>query len=240
MKIFPAIDIYDGKAVRLLRGDYNNITIYDNDPVNIVKKFEKSGAKYLHLVDLEGAKNGDTPNEQTIKRIVEDCNMFVELGGGIRNMETVEKYLSIGVNRVILGTAAVTDRAFLEECIKKYAEKIAVGIDIKDGYVAIKGWLEKSQYKGEDFFREMESIGVRYVICTDVSKDGAMKGIDHKMYDELNKKFNISITASGGVTNISDIENLEKCHLYGAIIGKAYYTGAIDISDAIRIGGNDL
>lgn len=237
MKIFPAIDIYEGKAVRLLKGDYNNMTIYDNDPVNIVKKFMESGAKYVHLVDLEGAKTGETPNMETIKRIIDNCDCFVELGGGIRSIETVEKYLSIGVNRVILGTAAVTDEAFLTECIKKYGDKIAVGIDIKDGYVAIKGWIEKSQYTGDEFFAKMEKLGVKYVICTDVSKDGAMKGIDHNMYDELNKKYNISITASGGVTSIDDITNLAKCNLYGAIIGKAYYTGAIDIKDAIEKGG---
>lgn len=237
MKIFPAIDIYEGKAVRLLKGDYNNMTIYDNDPVNIVKKFMQSGAKYLHLVDLEGAKTGATPNMDTIKRIIDNCDCFIELGGGIRNIETVEKYISIGVNRVILGTAAVTDEDFLKECIKKYGDKIAVGIDIKDGYVAIKGWVEKSQYTGDEFFAKMEKLGVKYVICTDVSKDGAMKGIDHNMYDALNKKYNISITASGGVTSISDIKNLASCNLYGAIIGKAYYTGAIDIADAIEKGG---
>ena len=222
MKIFPAIDIYEGKAVRLLKGDYNNMTIYDNDPVNIVKKFMASGAKYVHLVDLEGAKTGETPNMETIKRIIDNCDCFVELGGGIRNIETVEKYLSIGVDRVILGTAAVTDEDFLKQCIQKYGDKIAVGIDIKDGYVAIKGWVEKSQYTGEEFFKKMENMGVKYVICTDVSKDGAMKGIDHNMYDMLNKKFDISITASGGVTSIDDITNLASCDLYGAIIGKAY------------------
>ena len=240
MKIFPAIDIYEGKAVRLLKGDYNNMTVYDNDPVNIVKKFMQSGAKYLHLVDLEGAKSGDTPNMETVKRIIDNCDCFVELGGGIRSIQTVEKYLSIGVDRVILGTAAVTDEAFLTECIQKYGDKIAVGIDIKDGYVAIKGWIEKSAYTGDEFFAKMEKLGVKYVICTDVSKDGAMKGIDHNMYDALNKKYNISITASGGVTSIDDIKNLAKCNLYGAIIGKAYYTGAIDISDAVAEGGEDI
>ena len=240
MKIFPAIDIYEGKAVRLLKGDYNNMTVYDNDPVNIVKKFMQSGARYVHLVDLEGAKTGGTPNMETVKRIIDNCDCFVELGGGIRSMETVEKYISIGVDRIILGTAAVTDEEFLTRCIQKYVDKIAVGIDIKDGYVAIKGWVEKSEYSGDEFFAKMEKMGVKYVICTDVSKDGAMKGIDHNMYDALNKKYNISITASGGVTSIDDIKNLAKCSLYGAIIGKAYYTGAIDIKNAIAEGGCDL
>ncbi|MBQ7900817.1 MAG: 1-(5-phosphoribosyl)-5-[Clostridia bacterium] len=237
MKIFPAIDIFDGKAVRLLRGDYNQMTVYDNDPVNIVKKFQASGAKNLHLVDLEGAKSGDTPNMDTIKRIIDNCNMFVELGGGLRCIDTVEKYLSIGVNRVILGTAAVTDPKFLKKCIDKYGDKIAVGIDIKDGYVAIKGWTENSAYTAEEFFEKMQSIGVQYVICTDISKDGAMNGIDDGMYDALNKKYSINITASGGVTSIEDIKNLAAHNLYGAIIGKAYYTGAIDIADAVTVGG---
>ena len=172
MKIFPAIDIYEGKAVRLLKGDYNNMTVYDNDPVNIVKKFMQSGARYVHLVDLEGAKTGGTPNMETVKRIIDNCDCFVELGGGIRSMETVEKYISIGVDRIILGTAAVTDEEFLTRCIQKYGDKIAVGIDIKDGYVAIKGWVEKSEYTGDEFFAKMEKMGVKYVICTDVSKDG--------------------------------------------------------------------
>ena len=237
MKIFPAIDIFDCKAVRLLRGDYNQMTVYDNDPVNIVKKFQASGAKNLHLVDLEGAKSGDTPNMDTIKRIIDNCDMFVELGGGIRSIDTVEKYLSIGVDRVILGTAAVTDPEFLKQCIDSYGDKIAVGIDIKDGYVAIKGWTENSEYTAEEFFAKMQSMGVKYVICTDISKDGAMNGIDDGMYDTLNKKYSINITASGGVTSMDDIRNLASHSLYGAIVGKAYYTGAVDIADAVAAGG---
>ena len=237
MKIFPAIDIFDGKAVRLFKGDYNQMTIYDNDPVNIVKKFQASGAKNLHLVDLEGAKSGDTPNMDTIKRIIDNCHMFVELGGGIRSIETLEKYLAIGVNRVILGTAAVTDPDFLQTCIDRYGDKIAVGIDIKDGYVAIKGWTENSQYTAEEFFEKMKNMGVQYVICTDISKDGAMNGIDDNMYDELNRKYGINITASGGVTSIEDIRNLASHNLFAAIIGKAYYTGAIDIAEAVELGG---
>lgn len=237
MKIFPAIDIFDGKAVRLFKGDYNQMTIYDNDPVNIVKKFQAAGAKNLHLVDLEGAKSGDTPNMDTIKRIIDNCHMFVELGGGIRSIETVEKYLAIGVNRVILGTAAVTDPDFLQTCIDRYGDKIAVGIDIKDGYVAIKGWTENSQYTAEEFFEKMKNMGVQYVICTDISKDGAMNGIDDNMYDELNRKYGINITASGGVTSIDDIRNLASHNLFAAIIGKAYYTGAIDIAEAVELGG---
>jgi phosphoribosylformimino-5-aminoimidazole carboxamide ribotide isomerase len=237
MKIFPAIDIFDGKAVRLFKGDYNQMTIYDNDPVNIVKKIQSAGAKNLHLVDLEGAKSGDTPNMDTIKRIADNCDMFIELGGGIRSIDTVEKYLSIGIDRVILGTAAVTDPEFLQLCIDKYADKIAVGIDIKDGYVAIKGWTENSAYTAEEFFEKMKNMGVQYVICTDISKDGAMNGIDDNMYDDLNKKYGINITASGGVTSIDDIRNLASHNLFAAIIGKAYYTGAIDIAEAVELGG---
>ncbi|MBR2875932.1 MAG: 1-(5-phosphoribosyl)-5-[Clostridia bacterium] len=237
MNIFPAIDLYDGKAVRLFKGDYNQMTVYNENPLEVAKDFENAGAKYIHLVDLEGAKFGTTPNINVIKRIVENTNLFTEIGGGIRSMETVDTYLNAGLDRVIIGTAAVTDEAFLKAALKKYPEpgKIAVGIDLLDGYVAIKGWVEKSQYTAEEFFVKMTSLGVTTVICTDISKDGAMKGVNRSLYKELSEKYSIDITASGGVTDLSDIEALRQMDLYGAIIGKAYYTGAIDLKKAIEV-----
>lgn len=235
MNIFPAIDLYEGAAVRLFKGDYNQMTVYDKNPLNITKKFEECGAQYLHMVDLEGAKTGLTPNLSTIENIVKNTSLFVELGGGIRSMETVDKYLSIGVSRVILGTAAITDEAFLDEAIAKYGEKIAVGVDIKDGFVAIKGWTEKSQYTFEDFCKKMQDKGVRTLICTDISKDGAMKGTNRELYKSLSESLSLDIIASGGVSSIDDVKALREMNLYGAIIGKAYYTNAIDLKQAIEV-----
>lgn len=235
MNIFPAIDLIDGKAVRLLKGDYDKKTVYNDNPLEVVKNFKAAGAKYLHLVDLDGAKNGTTDNFATVKQIAEEGGLFVEIGGGIRNIETVDKYFSVGVNRVIIGTAAVTNPEFLAEALAKYGEKIAVGVDIKDGFVAIKGWLEKSEFTLCEFCEKMEKMGVKYLICTDISKDGAMKGTNLEMYRDLSEKFNMNITASGGVSTLDDIKNLRMLNLYGAIIGKAYYTGAIDLSEAIGV-----
>ena len=235
MNIFPAIDLYEGAAVRLFKGDYNQMTVYDKNPLNIAKKFEESGAKFLHMVDLEGAKSGLTPNLETIRNIVENTSLFVELGGGIRSMETIEKYLSIGVSRVILGTAAITDETLLDEAIAKYGEKIAVGVDIRDGFVAIKGWTEKSAFTFEAFCKKMQDKGVKTLICTDISKDGAMKGTNRELYKSLSEQLDLDIIASGGVSSIDDIRALREMNLYGAIIGKAYYTNAIDLKEAIEV-----
>ncbi len=235
MKIFPAIDIYGGKAVRLYKGDYNNMTVYSDHPEEIAVKFKESGAEFLHLVDLEGARDGNTPNIETVKKIRSVTDAFIEIGGGIRSMETVATYISSGVNRVILGTAAVKDREFLLSAVKKYGDKIAVGVDIKDGKVAIKGWTEKSEFDGIEFCTQMQSIGVKTIICTDISRDGAMKGTNLDLYRKLKNELNLDIIASGGVTDINDIIELNKIDVYGAIIGKAYYTGAIDIKEAVEI-----
>lgn len=235
MNIFPAIDLFDGAAVRLFKGDYNQMTVYDKNPLNIAKKFEECGAQYLHMVDLEGAKTGLTPNLETIENIVKNTSLFVELGGGIRSMETIDKYLSIGVSRVILGTAAITDETLLDEAIGKYGEKIAVGVDIKDGFVAIKGWTEKSQFTFEDFCKKMQDKGVKTLICTDISKDGAMKGTNRELYKALSEQLDLDIIASGGVSSLDDVKALREMNLYGAIIGKAYYTGAIDLKEAIEV-----
>jgi phosphoribosylformimino-5-aminoimidazole carboxamide ribotide isomerase len=235
MEIFPAIDLFNKKAVRLLKGDYNNMTVYSENPWEIAEDFEKCGAKHLHLVDLEGAKSGTTPNIETVKKIISSCNLFTEVGGGIRSMEVIEKYISAGVGRVILGTAAVSDREFLKTALKKYGEKIAVGVDIKDNFVAVKGWTENSGLHYMDFCRELETLGVSCLICTDISKDGAMQGTNHELYKELSKKFSMQITASGGVSSIDDVKRLSDLGIYGAIIGKAYYTGAISIKEAIEV-----
>jgi len=235
MNIFPAIDLIDGKAVRLVRGDYNQMTVYSDNPAEFAKDFEKQGAKYIHLVDLEGAKYGTTPNINVVKSIVDNCNLFSEIGGGIRDIETIDKYIGIGVDRVILGTAAVKDEELLNVAIDKYGEKIAVGVDIKDGFVAIKGWVEKSEYNCFDFCKKMQEMGVKTLICTDISKDGAMMGTNHELYKELSEKFDMQITASGGVSSIEDVKKLAKLNIYGAIIGKAYYTKAIDLKEAIEV-----
>ena len=239
MIIFPAIDLYNGKAVRLYKGDYAQMTVYSNDPESIANDFKNQGATHLHLVDLEGAKTGGTPNLSIIKKIVSSTNLFTEVGGGIRSMEVVDKYIDGGVSRVILGTAAVTDRNFLIEAVKKHGDKIAVGVDIKDGYVAIKGWTEKSQYDLFTFCNELQNIGVKVIICTDISKDGAMLGANHKMYSELSEKTNLNIIASGGVSSLEDVKKLSERKIYGAIVGKAYYTGAMTIKDAIKVANDN-
>ncbi len=235
MNIFPAIDLYDGKAVRLYKGDYAQMTVYSDNPLEVAKTFQSLGAKYLHLVDLEGAKDGTTPNLQTVKEIAQNTNLFVEIGGGIRSMETIKTYLEASVDRVILGTAAVLDQEFLKRAISEYGDKIAVGVDVKDGLVAIKGWVEKSSYTCFEFCSLMQDLGVKTIICTDVSKDGAMQGTNRELYRELSNKFNLQIVASGGVSSIKDVEELRDLGLYGAIIGKAYYVGAIDLKEALEV-----
>ena len=235
MILFPAIDLYDRKAVRLYKGDYNQMTVYSENPIEIARDFSSCGATHIHMVDLEGAKDGTTPNLSIVEQIAKETDLFVEIGGGIRNMETVEKYLSCGVSRVILGTAAVTDPSFLEKAVATYGNKIAVGADVKDGKIAIKGWLENSAYTLDDFMARLETLGVSNVICTDISKDGAMKGTNRELYRELSRKYSVSITASGGVSDLDDIVALREMELYGAIIGKAYYTGAIDMKEALEV-----
>ena len=235
MILFPAIDLFDKKAVRLYKGDYRNMTVYSENPIEIARDFEAAGAAYIHMVDLEGAKDGTTPNIAVVEQVAQETSLFVEIGGGIRSMETVERYLAAGVSRVILGTAAVKDPPFLKEAVRKYGEKIAVGADVKDGFIAIKGWLETSSLTLDDFLRKMEDVGVRNVICTDISKDGAMKGTNLELYRELSRKYTLDITASGGVSTLEDIEKLRQMDLYGAIIGKAYYTGAIDLREALEV-----
>ena len=236
MNLFPAIDLYGGKAVRLYKGNYDEMTVYNENPVAVAKDFEACGAKYIHLVDLEGAKTGETPNLDVISRIVSETNLFAEVGGGIRSMQTIEKYISAGVSRVILGTAAVTNQSFLMAAILKYGKAVAVGVDIRDGFVAIKGWTENSALRYEDFMNKLVMLGVSTVIVTDISRDGAMKGTNRSLYAELAENFPmLNVIASGGVSSLDDVSALSQMNLYGAIIGKAYYTGAIDLKEAVRI-----
>ncbi len=235
MIIFPAIDLFQKKAVRLFKGDYENMTVYSENPIEIALDFVSKGATHIHMVDLEGAKDGTTPNIDVVMQVAKETPLFTEIGGGIRSMETVKKYLDAGVDRVILGTAAVNDEAFLKKAVAEYGEKIAVGADVKDGFIAIKGWLEKSQVTLDRFFENMQNLGVKTIICTDISKDGAMRGTNLEMYRELSKKYSVNITASGGVSTLDDVKELRRMELYGAIIGKAYYTGAIDLAEAVEV-----
>ena len=234
MLIYPAIDLMDGQAVRLLKGDYGKKTVYSEDPLSVAAAFKKSGAKQMHIVDLDGARNGGTPNIGTILDIKESCGLFCEVGGGIRDMKTVESYLGKGIDRVILGTAAVTEEGFAKEAVREFGERIAVGIDVRDGFVAVKGWTENSGCTVMDFCKKMEDTGVSTVICTDISKDGAMKGTNLDLYRMLSEHFSFRIIASGGVSSMEDVTALREMGLYGAIIGKAWYTGAISLSEAIE------
>ena len=235
MNIFPAIDLIGGKAVRLMKGDYDKVTVYNDDPVSVAKSFEACGARFMHVVDLDGAKDGSTANFETIGAIVANTSLSVEVGGGIRNMETVRKYIIIGVDRVIIGTAAVKDPEFLAEAVREFPDNVAVGIDIKDGMVAIKGWTELSEYSCFDFCEKMQKAGVKTIICTDVSKDGMMMGTNLELYAELQSRYDMNITASGGVSTLDDVKKLTEMGLYGAILGKALYTGAIDLCDALKV-----
>ena len=235
MKLFPAIDLYEGKAVRLYKGDYTQMTVYSDDPASIATDFAASGATCIHIVDLEGAKSGTTPNFDTVCKIKATSGLFCEVGGGIRSMEVIDKYLSAGIDRVILGTAAVGNLNFVKSAVDKYGERIAVGADLKDGYVAVKGWIEKTDLSCEDFFRQMQDVGVKTVICTDISKDGAMMGTNLELYRTLSQKFSMQIVASGGVSSLEDVKRLCEMGLYGAIIGKAYYTGAINLKEAAEV-----
>ncbi len=235
MLIFPAIDLYDKKAVRLYKGDYNQMTVYSENPLDVAKEFKASGAQYIHMVDLEGAKEGTTPNFGVVESVCRYSALKVEIGGGIRSEETVKRYIDAGVMRVILGTAALDDPEFLALMCEKYGDKIAVGADLKDGQVAVKGWLETSNVSGMDFCQKMQDMGVKTIICTDISRDGAMRGTNRELYKELSERFTMDIVASGGISTIDDVAALRKMNLYGAIVGKAIYTGDIDLKEAIEV-----
>ena len=234
MELFPAIDLYGGKAVRLVHGDYAQMTVYNDNPLSVAEDFIACGAKNIHIVDLEGAKDGTTPNLELIGRIAA-CGLFAEVGGGIRSEETACRYLDAGVSRVILGTAAVTNPALLDKLVSSFGEKIAVSVDIRDGYAAIRGWQEKSALTCDALCRRLEDTGVRTVICTDISRDGAMRGTNRQLYADLGARYAMNFIASGGVSSMEDVIALRDMNVYGAIIGKAYYTGAIDLKKAIEV-----
>ena len=246
MILLPAIDLYEKKVVRLTRGDYAQMTVYNDDPVAQAKLFQDAGAQWLHTVDLEGAKDGSTPNYSVIEAICKDTNLKVEIGGGIRSLDTIQKYLDAGVERVILGTKAVTDPAFLEESLDKFGSHIAVGVDIKDGKIAIKGWLETAQDSVEDFFTKLCKLGVSTVICTDVSKDGMLAGTNVDLYRQLSQKFSLDLIASGGVSSQEDLTRggisseaelleLQQMGTAAAILGKSLYTGALDLARCVQL-----
>ena len=234
MLIFPAIDLYEGRAVRLYKGDYAKMTVYSEDPAAVARDFAAQGVRQMHTVDLEGARDGGTPNLGIIERIAKETGLFVECGGGLRDMAAIDRAFAAGVGRVILGTAAVSDERLLAESVQKYGEKIAVGADLRDGRVAIRGWREDSGLTAEDFLRKVEALGVRTVICTDISRDGAMRGANAELYERLQRDFGLELIASGGVSSLEDVRRLRTLGLYGAIIGKAYYTGDIDLREAVE------
>ena len=235
MYIFPAIDLVQGKAVRLLKGDYARMTVYSDDPLSVARRFRSDGAEYLHMVDLEGARDGGTPNFDVVAAAARESGLRVEIGGGIRSADVIERYLEAGVYRVILGTAAVTDRPFLRDAVRRYGAQVAVGVDVKDGFVAIRGWLETSRDTLEEFCAELQGLGVDTVICTDISRDGAMQGTNRELYRRLSRAFSLRLVASGGVSTLEDIRALREMNLYGAIVGKALYTGDIDLKEAIEV-----
>ena len=235
MLLFPAIDLYDHKVVRLLKGDYRKMTVYSEDPVATARGIEADGGRWLHLVDLEGAKDGTTPNFDVVAAICQETKLQVEIGGGIRSLEMIERYLNAGVARVILGTKAVTDEDFLRDAVGRWGDRIAVGVDAKDGRVAVKGWIEVLDVDMFDFLWKLRSLGVKTAIVTDISKDGAMKGTNLPLYERLSRLDGIDITASGGVSTLEDIRALRDMGLYGAILGKAMYNGAIKLKDALAV-----
>lgn len=235
MILFPAVDLYEGKAVRLFQGDYARMTVYEDDPLNAALRFRNAGAEWIHLVDLEGARDGTTPNIGTVLRLKQESGLKAEIGGGIRSIETVERYLSAGLDRVILGTAALEDEGFLREALERYEDRIAVGVDILDGNVAVRGWKEKSGTEAFAFCEKLDKMGVATLISTDISRDGAMRGANRELYRKLQETFSMNIVASGGISSLDDIRELARLGLYGAIVGKALYTGDIDLKEAIEV-----
>ena len=234
MIILPAIDLYGGKAVRLYQGDYEKMTVYSHDPISLAKTMQAAGAEWLHLVDLEGARFGTRPHLSFVSEICEKTALSAEIGGGVRTMEAIADYLAAGAARVILGTSAATDPAFLEKAVSRYGERIAVGADFKDGAVAVRGWLEKTGEAPETFLERVEKLGVKTVICTDISRDGAMRGSNLELYRSLSGRFSFHLIASGGVSSAKEIARLKEAGVYGAILGRAYYENALSIPEALE------
>ena len=239
MILYPAIDLYDGMAVRLRQGRYDDMTVYDRDPESLALRMREAGATHLHMVDLEGARSGSTANLALIEKIASNTGLFIELGGGIRSMETVRRYLDCGISRAILGTAAAENEEFLREALETFGAQIAVGVDLKDGFVAVRGWEEKSSWTAEVFFRHLTELKVRTVICTDISRDGVLAGSNHDLYASLNERYPIDLIASGGVSSLEDIRGLRALGMSGAILGRAYYSGAVTLEDALAAAAGD-
>ena len=240
MELFPAIDLRDGKAVRLVQGDYNQMTVFSDRPEEVALGFKEQGAKNLHVVDLDGAKDAALANFDTIEKLIKTTGLFVEVGGGIRNEASIDKYLSLGAGRVILGTVAVTNYPFVEEMVRKYGDKIAVGVDAKDGFVATDGWLNVSRTQGVDFCRRVYEAGVRNVIYTDIARDGAMQGTNLSVYETLAREVpGLGVTASGGISSLSEIRALAAMGTKAAIVGKAVYTGALALPDVLAAAGEE-
>ena len=239
MKLFPAIDLKDKQVVRLYKGDYNQMTVYGTNPLETAKGFMAAGAEYLHVVDLDGAKDGDNPNFEIVADLAKNSGLKVEIGGGIRNEEIIKRYIDAGVMRVILGTVAISNPDFVAEMVSKYGDKIAVGVDMLGGKVATHGWTNVSEVDGFEFCEKLDAMGVATVICTDISKDGAMQGTNRELYREMTERFRFDTVASGGVSTLDDVKALNDMNVYGAILGKALYTGAIELADAVKITAGD-
>lgn len=234
MKLFPAIDLRGGQAVRLYQGDYDQMTVYNPDPADQARAFAAAGAKYLHVVDLDGAKDDTTANLPAIARIAAESDLYIEVGGGIRDEERIRRYLDLGVSRCILGTVAVRDFDFAARMAQKYGDRIAVGVDMKDGLVAVAGWKEVTPEPGVAFCRRLAEAGVKAVIATDISRDGTMQGTNMDLYRELLTIPGLEITASGGIAKMEELDTLQAMGCHAAILGKSVYTGAIDLAEAVR------
>lgn len=234
MQIFPAIDLSGGQVVRLYQGDYDQMTVYGTDPCAVAREFMEAGAKYLHVVDLDGARDGTLANFSSIAAIAEQGGLYIEVGGGIRTEARIEQYLNLGVSRCILGTIAVKDFDFTVRMAQIYGDKIAVGVDARDGYVAINGWKELSEEKGVDFCRRLYDAGVKTVIYTDISRDGAEQGTNLQIYEELAKITGLQVTASGGVSSLAELQQLQAIGTHAAILGKALYTGRLNLKTVIQ------
>ena len=237
MQIFPATDILGGKVVRLTKGDYNEVKIYADSPAEMALEFMKAGATNLHMVDLDGAKHGSPVNFDSIREAAQIKGLFIEVGGGIRDMKRIEDYLNLGVKRVILGTAAIRNYPFVEEAVKEFGNAIAVGVDAKEGFVAVSGWQETTSVNSVEFCKKLRDTGVATVIYTDISKDGMLSGTNLEIYKELSAIEGLQIVASGGITFADEIRTLNEMGIYGAIVGKAVYEGKLSLKDALIAGG---
>lgn len=235
MILLPAIDLYEGKAVRLYQGDYHQMTVYSEHPLDLAGQIEADGASYLHVVDLEGAKSGTTPNLSVIEKIAAETHLKVECGGGIRSMETIAEYIHAGVSRVILGSRAIEDEAFLKEAFARYGKRIAVGVDAKDEKVAVHGWTKILDLNVFDYLAHLSALGIQDVICTDIARDGAMQGTNAAFYQKIAAQMpQLRVVASGGVSSLEDLHALKEAGCHGAILGKAMYTGAVDLKAALK------